>query len=406
MSVTAEKIYAVGADDRLARRNAVVLAFAQALAGANNVVILATGAIVGAMLAPDKAFATFPVSVYVVGLWFGTLPVGALSRRFGRRTAFQLATICGVITGLLCCYAMLNGSFLLFNIGNFFGGIYAAAQQAFRFAAADTASERFRPKAISWVLIGGIFAGAVGPQLVIVTKDLWQPYLFAASFLAQAAAAVLAAGVLSLLDIPAPPRVAAGGRGRPFGEILRQPRFVVAVACGVASYAMMNMVMTSSPLAMVECNHSVTNATLGLQWHVMAMFIPSLFTGSLIARLGVERIIGAGFALILISAAIGISGVTLWHFWSELILLGVGWNFGFVGASTLVTECHRPEESTRVQSFNDFLIFGSMAIGSFSSGTLLALYGWVTVNAVVFPVVLAAAALLVWLTWREREPTI
>jgi MFS family permease len=390
-------------DDRLARRNAIVLAVTQALAGANNTVMLATGAIVGSMLAPDKIFATVPITVYVIGMWLGTLPVGRLARHFGRRTAFQIGTAFGVLTGLFGYFAMLQGSFLLFNIGAFCCGLYAAAHQAYRFAAADTASDEFRPKAISWVLIGGVFAAIVGPQLVIWTKDIWPPFLFSASFLAQAGVAVLASIVLSFLKIPTPPRVQAGGEGRPLAKILAQPRFLVAVICGVASYAMMNLVMTSAPLAMVECNHSVGDAALGLQWHVLGMFAPSFFTGNLIARFGNERVIGAGFALLLVSAAIGMAGITVWHFWIGLVLLGVGWNFGFIGATAMVTQCHTPNERTRVQSLNDFLVFGSMAIGSFASGNLLALYGWAVVNGVVFPVVLIAAALLMWLTLRARQ---
>jgi MFS family permease len=390
-------------DDRLARRNAIILAVTQALAGANNTVMLATGAIVGSMLAPDKIYATVPITVYVIGMWLGTLPVGKLARHFGRRTAFQIGTAFGVLTGLFGYFAMLQGSFLLFNIGAFCCGLYAAAHQAYRFAAADTASDEFRPQAISWVLVGGVFAAIVGPQLVIWTKDIWPPFLFSASFLAQAGVAVLAAVVLTFLKIPTPPRVQAGGEGRPLMEILKQPRFVVAVICGVASYAMMNLVMTSAPLAMVECNHSVGDAALGLQWHVLGMFAPSFFTGNLIARFGNERVIGAGFALLLVSAAISMAGITVWHFWIGLVLLGVGWNFGFIGATAMVTQCHTPNERTRVQSFNDFLVFGSMAIGSFASGNLLALYGWVVVNGVVFPVVLIAAALLMWLTLRARQ---
>jgi predicted MFS family arabinose efflux permease len=389
-------------DDRLARRNALVLAVAQALAGGNNTVIVATGGIAGAMLAPDKALATVPISIYVLGLWIGTLPVGALSTRFGRRAAFQLGTLCGVITGLLCCLAVLQNSFLLLNLGNFFGGLYAAAHMAYRFAAADTATDAFRPKAIAWVLIGGVAAGIVGPQLVILTKDLWQPYLFAATFLAQSALALICAGVLMFINIPKPPLAASGANGRPLIEIIRQPRFIVAVACGVASYAMMNLVMTSAPLAMVDCNHSVTDATLGLQWHIIGMFAPSFFTGALIARYGVEKIIALGLALILASAAISIAGITLWHFWTGLVLLGIGWNFSFIGATTMVTDCHRPDERNKVQAFNDFLVFGSMAVGSFSSGALLASFGWIVVNEIVFPFVLAAGALLVWFTLRRR----
>lgn len=393
-------------DDRLAKRNAVVLAVTQALAGANNTVMLATGAITGSMLAPDKIYATVPITVYVIGMWLGTLPVGMLARRFGRRAAFQVGTVFGVATGIFGYFAVMQSSFLLFNIGAICCGLYAAAHQAYRFAAADTASEAFRPKAISWVLIGGVFAAILGPQLVIATKDAWPPYLFAASYLAQAAVAVLAAVVLSFLKIPIPPRVQAGGEGRPLKEILQQPRFVVAVICGVASYAMMNMVMTSAPLAMVQCDHSVGDATLGLQWHVLGMYAPSFFTGTLIARFGNERVIGAGFLLLLVSAGISMAGITLWHFWIGLVLLGVGWNFGFIGATAMVTQCHTANERTRVQSFNDFLVFGSMAIGSFASGNLLAVYGWFVVNAVVFPVVLIAAALLLWLTLRSRRPAV
>jgi predicted MFS family arabinose efflux permease len=400
MLAPAEAIH--GIDDRLARRNAVVLAVALALAGANNTVIIATGGILGAMLAPDRGLATVPISIYVLGLWIGTLPVGFLAKRFGRRTAFQVGTLCGVICGLICYAAVLQNSFLLLNLGNFFGGLYAAAHQAYRFAAADTASDAFKPKAISWVLLGGVVAGIFGPQLVIFTKDLWQPYLFAATFLAQSVVALVSAGVLMLVDIPKPVPAASGAGGRPLGEIMRQPRFVIAVACGVASYSMMNLVMTAAPLAMVECNHSVTDATLGLQWHILGMFAPSFITGALIVRYGVERIVALGLALILVSAVISIAGISLWHFWIGLALLGVGWNFSFVGATNMVTQCHRPDERNKVQAFNDFLVFGSMALGSFSSGKLLVSFGWVAVNQIVFPFVLSAGALLVWFMLRKR----
>ncbi|MGD9922826.1 MAG: MFS transporter [Pseudorhodoplanes sp.] len=401
MSVAAEGHHLI--DDALARRNAIVLAIGQALAGANNTVLIATGSIAGAMLAPVKTLATLPISIYVIGLWLGTLPVGALARRYGRRTAFQIGTVFGVATGLTCCVAVLYGSFPLFNLGAFFCGLYAAAHQAYRFAAADTASDAFRPKAISWVLIGGIFAAIIGPQVVIATKDLLPPYLFAATYLAQAAIAVVAGLMLALLRIPMPPAVTKANAGRPLSEIARQPKFIVAVVCGIASYSMMNMVMTAAPLAMIECNHSVADAALGLQWHVLGMYVPSFFTGSLIARFGPARVIAAGFVMLLASAGVSIAGITLWHFWVGLTLLGVGWNFAFIGATTLVTETHRPQERNRVQSFNDFLVFGSMAIGSFGSGKVLATYGWAAVNEIVFPVVLSAAILLGWLSLQQRR---
>lgn len=401
-AVVAEPVADALAGDRLARRNALVLAIAQALAGGNNTVLVATAAIVGTMLAPDKGLATLPISIFVLGMWMGTLPMGMLARRLGRRNALQIGTGCGVLTGLICCVAVLQGSFFLFNVGAVFSGFYASAHQSYRFAAADTASDEFRPKAISWVLFGGILAGVVGAQLVIATQNLWPPYLFAATYIGQSALALVAGGVLMFVNIPKPPPRSAVGDGRPLSEIAREPRFIVAVACGVAAYSMMNLVMTSAPLAMVMCNHSITDATLGLQWHVLGMYAPSFITGALITRFGLERITGLGFALIIVAAGIGIAGISLWHFWIGLALLGVGWNFAFIGATTMVMHCHRPNERNKVQAFNDFLVFGSMAIGSFSSGQLLASFGWATVNEVVLPVVLAASALLLWSALRRR----
>jgi predicted MFS family arabinose efflux permease len=403
MSALAQPVVDAAAGDRLARRNALVLAVTQALAGGNATVLVATAGIVGTMLAPDKSLATLPISIYVLGMWMGTLPIGALARRLGRRNTLQIGTVCGVLTGLICCLAVLQGSFLLFNVGAVFSGLYASAHQSYRFAAADTASEAFRPKAISWVLFGGVVAAVVGAQLVIATQDLWPPYLFAATYIGQSALALISAGVLMFLNVPKPPPRSAVGDGRSLAEIAKQPRFVVAVACGVAAFSMMNLVMTSAPLAMVMCNHSVTDATLGLQWHVLGMYAPSFTTGALISRFGLERITGAGLALIIVAAVIGIAGISLWHFWIGLALLGVGWNFAFIGATTMVTHCHRPNERNKVQAFNDFLVFGSMAIGSFSSGALLVSFGWSMVNEVVFPVVLAATALLVWGALRGRR---
>ena len=403
MSALAQPVVDVIAGDRLARRNALVLAVTQALAGGNSTVLVATAGIVGTTLAPDKSLATLPISIYVLGMWMGTLPLGALARRLGRRNALQIGTVCGVLTGLICCLAVLQGSFLLFNVGAVFSGFYASAHQSYRFAAADTASEAFRPKAISWVLFGGVVAGVVGAQLVIATQDLWPPYLFAATYLGQSALALISAGVLMFLNIPKPPPRSSAGEGRSLAEIAKQPRFVVAVACGVAAYSMMNLMMTSAPLAMVMCNHSVTDATLGLQWHVLGMYAPSFATGALISRFGLQRITGAGLALIIVAALIGIAGISLWHFWIALALLGVGWNFAFIGATTMVTHCHRPNERNKVQAFNDFLVFGSMALGSFASGAVLVSFGWSAVNEIVFPVALAATALLIWGALRGRR---
>jgi MFS family permease len=405
MSAVAET-EAFAADDRLAKRNAWVLAVAQALAGGNNTVIAATAGIIGSVLAPDKGLATLPVSVMVVGIWFGTLPIGYLAGNFGRRFALQTGSVVGTLAGLVSCVAVIQGSFILFLVGTFGCGFYAAAHNSYRFAAADSASDGFKPKAISFVLAGGVMAGVIGPWIVIVTKDLWQPYLFAATFVAQSALAALAGLVLTQFKSMPVVRREQHEDGRSLGTIARNPLFVVAVVCGVASFALMNLIMTSAPLAMVDCGHSVTDAALGIQWHVLGMYAPSFITGSLILRFGVFRVMGAGLALIFASGVIGITGVTVAHFWIALALLGVGWNFAYIAATTLVTQCHRPEERNRVQAFNDFLIFGTMALGSFASGKLLATLGWVALNGLMFPSVLAAGALVAWIALRIRAQAV
>src|ERR1700756_5788497 len=362
-------------DDARARGNVARLAAAQALTGANSAVIFATGSIIGATLAPSISLATVPLSMYVLGLAGGTLPNGAISRSYGRRTAFIIGTGCGTITGLLGAFAILHASFSLFCGATFLGGLYGSVSQSYRFAAADGASVAFRPKAVSWVMAGGVFAGVLGPQLVQWTMDVWPPYLFAFSFVMQALVALVAMAVLSGVDAPKPAAADLHG-GRPLFQIARQPRFIAAALCGVIAYPMMNLVMTSAPLAMQMCGLTVSDSNFGIQWHIVAMYGPSFFTGSLIARFGAPVVVALGLALEAVAAMIGLTGITAPHFWATLLVLGVGWNFGFIGASALVLETHQPQEKNKVQAFNDFLVFGTMAIGSFSSGQLLANYGW------------------------------
>jgi len=388
-------------DNRAALRNALRLAFAVALAGANATVIFATGAIVGSMLAPNPAYATLSISVFVVGMAAGTLPIGWIARRYGRRAAFMTGAGAGVLTGLLACYAVVTGSFALFCLSTFFGGLYQAAAQSYRFAAADSASDAFRPKAIAWVMAGGVFAGVLGPQLVTYTMDLWQPYLFAVSYLAQAAVALIAMVVLWQVEAP-PPLPVDTPDARPLMEIVKQPRFVAAVICGVISYGLMNFIMTSAPLAMKLCGHSVTDSNLAIEFHVIAMYLPSFITGSLISRFGAGKVILAGMVLIVLAAVAGLAGQTVYHFWADMILVGLGWNFGFIGATALVTETHRPSERTKVQSFNDFLVFGTMVVGSFSSGRILIDFGWDMVNELVFPLVFVGIAALLWFRRSQK----
>ena len=389
-------------NDARARSNVVRLAAAQALTGANSAVIFATGSIVGASLAPDISLATVPLSMYVVGLAAGTLPTGAISRAYGRRVAFIIGTGCGMLTGLLGAFAILHASFPLFCCATFLGGLYGSVSQSYRFAAADGASAVFRPKAVSWVMAGGVFAGVLGPQLVQWTMDVWQPYLFAFSFVMQAMVALIAMAVLAGVDAPKPAPADMHG-GRPLFEIARQPRFIAAALCGIIAYPVMNLVMTSAPLAMKMCGLSLSDSNFGIQWHIVAMYGPSFFTGSLIARFGARRIVALGLALEAVGATVGLSGITAMHFWGTLIVLGVGWNFAFVGASALVLETHRPQERNKVQAFNDFLVFGMMAVGSFSSGQLLANFGWSAVNLVVFPPVVLGLVVLALVSLAKRR---
>jgi len=377
------------------RGNIMRLGVAQALAGANTVVIFATGAIVGHMLAPSEALATLPISIFVVGMAACILPAGAIARRHGRRAAFFAGTGCGVLAGLVGSLAVLLGSFWLFCLATFLGGAYAAVVLSFRFAAADGVSPALRPRALSFVMGGGVVAGVVGPQLVTYTMYLWPAYMFAATFIAQAVAAALSALVLFGVKLPMPTAAEISG-GRPLRVIARQPLFLIAVLCGAVSYMLMNFLMTAAPLAMRLCGHSQESANLGLQWHVIAMYAPSFVTGRLITRFGAHRIVMVGLLLIGVSTAVGLTGIEVANFWLTLIFLGAGWNFGFIGASSLVLECHRPEEKTRVQSLNDFLIFGTMAVGSFASGGILAFYDWDAVLWVSFvPLVIAVVALAV-----------
>jgi MFS family permease len=388
--------------DARPRSNVMRLAAAQALTGANSAVIFATGSIIGATLAPSISLATVPLSMYVVGLAAGTLPTGAISRAYGRRVAFIIGTGCGVLTGLLGAFAILHGSFALFCCATFLGGLYGAVSQSYRFAAADGASTEFRPKAVSWVMAGGVFAGVLGPQLVEWTMDIWPPYLFAFSFVMQALVALIAMAVLAGVEAPKPAPSDLHG-GRPLFEIVRQPRFMAAAFCGIVSYPMMNLVMTSAPLAMQMCGLSVSDSNFGIQWHIVAMYGPSFFTGALIARFGAPVIVALGLSLEAAGAMIALSGITTVYFWATLVVLGLGWNFGFVGASALVLETHRPQERNKVQAFNDFLVFGMMAVGSFSSGQLLANYGWSAVNMVVFPPVLLGLAVLTVASFARRR---
>lgn len=376
----------------ISRRNIGLLTAAQALGGATPPIVISLGGVVGLQLAENKALATLPVSALNIGLAAAVVPAAWLMRRHGRRVAYVMGGLAGVLAGVIAAGGIGAQSFWLFCLGTFIAGWYGAFVQSYRFAAADCAPDEGKARAISMVMVGGLAAAVIGPQTVIWTRELSPHMPFAASFLALSVLALLAIPVVSGLNAP-PPRVQGSG-GRPLSEIMRQPRFVTAVAAGLVSYGLMSFLMTAAPMAMVACGHTIGEAALGIQWHVLAMFGPSFFTGRLIDRFGKEAITAAGLILTGVAAAIGLMGISVAHFWIALILLGVGWNFGFVGATALVTDCYRPEERAKVQAANDFLVFGSVALASLSSGKLLNVGGWDLVNWIVFPAVAVALALV------------
>lgn len=391
------------ADDSLARRNALLLSAMQGLVMINGSVIFTLGGIVGLTLAPEPALATVPITAMLAGSAVSAAPFSLFMQRFGRRPGFILGAACGLLGTLICAQAVLLGNFWLLCLGTHFAGYFQASGQYYRFAAADTASPIFRPRAISWVLLGGVGAALFGPQIIASTKDLLSPSLYAASFLALSVNAVLSSLVATTLRIP-PPSASDDGHGaaRPLAEILRQPRLIAAIAAGMVSYAMMSMVMTATPVAMIGCHHSPADAADTVRWHVVAMFLPSLVTGRLIARFGSERVIVAGMTMLAICGVVALSGQSVREFTIALILLGVGWNFGFIGATSLVTECHRASERGKVQAVNDLAVFGFVVTASALSGTLLAHFGWSGVNITLFPVIAVGIALVIVLPRLAR----
>ncbi|EQC1424922.1 MFS transporter [Enterobacter hormaechei] len=375
--------------------NIIRLSAAQALTGANSVVFYATGAIVGNAIAPDASLSTLPVTMFVLGMAASILPFGALARRRGRKAAFMTGTGAGVITGLTAALAVVIGSFLLFCIAAFVGGAYAAVALSFRFAATDGVSPARRARALSLVMGGGVVAGVIGPGLVSSTMDLWPPHTFAITFIAQGMVAAVSAVILMGVK-PVVVVTASSSGGRPLREIIRQPGFARTVFSGAVTYMVMNFLMTAAPLSMHMHGISQEASNLGIQWHVIAMYGPGFFTGKLISRFGALRVAAVGLLITASSVVAGLGGTENHHYWLSLILLGIGWNFGFIGASARIIDFHRPEEKTQVQSLNDFVVFGVMIVGSFSSGALLNLYGW---NAVLWgslvPVGLAFLAIIV-----------
>lgn len=395
--------------DTLARRNVFVLVAAQAFLGAQLPMIFTIAGLAGKSLAPNVCWATLPITMMVIGSMLTATPLSAVMQRFGRRTGFFFGAGGGALGAGIGAYGLSTGSFTIFCIGAFFSGVYMSANGFYRFAAVDTASEAFRPKAISWVMAGGLLSAVVGPQLVKLTADqMAVPFL--GTYLTIIGLNLVGSLLFLTLSIPKPAAPAPGtSAGRSRRELLKTPRILVAMICATVSYALMNLVMTSSPLAVVGCGFTKGNAADVVTGHVLAMYAPSFFTGHLIARFGAERIIAIGLTILAGAGAVAISGFELGNFFIALMLLGFGWNFGFIGATTMLTAAQRPEERGRLQGLNDFVVFGGVTMASFSSGGLMncaggSVYaGWQMVNLAMLPFLVLAGGALVWLWLRPDQ---
>ena len=393
-----------------ARRNVAVLVAAQAILGAQMSINFIIGGLAVQILAPNPCIATLPLSMIVLGSALAAQPLSGFMQRHGRRAGFLLAVGAGASGAALSAAGLWNGSFWLFMAGSLLTGIYMAAQGFYRFAATDTAPPDFAARAISWVMAGGLLSAIIGPAVVRLTNDL-TAVPFMASYAAVIVLNLTGPFLFAFLDIPKPPAPGVVGQtgGRPLREMLRVPQIGVAMICGMVSYALMNLVMTSTPLAVVGCGFAPENAADIVSAHVLAMFVPSFFTGHLIVRFGAERIVGLGLIILTLAGAVALSGVELGHFFGALILLGVGWNFGYIGATAMLTRAHRPEKRGRIQGVNDFFVFGGVFLASLSSGGLMNCLGgsvqagWNAVNLAMLPFLCLAGAALIWLMMRPEE---
>ncbi len=395
--------------DIRARRNVRVLVAAQAILGAQMPVSFVLGGLAGQYLSPIPCLATLPISLIVLGSMLSAPVLAHVMQARGRRLGFVIGAAGGAVGAALTALALWIGSFPLMLAGSLLSGLYMSAQGFYRFAATDTASAAYRPKAISYVMAGGLLSAILGPQIVKLAADAMAPVPFAGAYVAVVILNAVGVFIFAALDIPVPtpvPRGAAGGRTR--AELLRSPTILVPLIAGMVAYALMNLVMTSTPLAVVGCGFSVAQSADVVTAHVLAMFVPSFFTGHLIARFGAPRVIATGLVLLAAAGVTGLLDVTLGHFYVALVLLGLGWNFGYIGATAMVSAAHAPEERARVQGMNDFFVFGLVTIASLSSGLLMncsggsPVEGWAAVNYAMLPFLAVAGAVLVWRATRDR----
>ncbi|HVL00749.1 MAG TPA: MFS transporter [Dongiaceae bacterium] len=383
------------------KRTVLLLAMAQALFQTSAVIVVSLSGLVGLRLAEDKGLATLPVAMMMVAAAALMIPASLLMQRYGRRAGFLVGATLGCFAGVTAAAALHWHSFWLFVLSSMLVGGYQSFAQYYRFAAADAASLLFKSRAIAWVTAGGVVAALVGGSIVRQAQKVnYDPFIFA--YVAMVALGLVALLVISRLQLALPASADSdSGAARPLGAIVRQPAFITALTGSAAGYGVMMLVMTATPLAMLQCGQP-DSATV-IQWHVLGMFVPSFFTGHLIVRYGVLSVMQAGILLLAAHVAIALSGDAYLHFLSGLILLGAGWNFLFIGGTALLTETYRPAERSRTQATHDFLVFGTSSAASFAAGSLMQHVGWEVVNWVALPILAAAMLAVWWLTWLRRK---
>ena len=383
------------------KRNIILLSLSQAALITGTSTLLASSAIVGLALAGHKSLATMPLALLFLAQMATTIPASLYMARVGRRLGFMTSALFGLAGAAVATVGVFNASFSIFCLGTTLIGMFNGFGQYFRFTAAEVAPEDYRSRAISYVLVGGVIAAFAGPNLAN-----WSRYSMSAEFAGSYACLIglylLAFGFASLLQIPKPTAVSWSQGGRALSVIARQPAYLVALASAMVGYGVMNFIMIATPLAMHGYAHAFSDTAFVIQWHIFGMFIPSFFTGHLIRRFGIANIMLSGVLLLGLCVWINFSGTTVTHFWSALVLLGLGWNFLFVGATTLLTETYSPNEKAKAQALNDFIVFGTVTITSFSSGAVQHALGWQTINMAVIPFLVLVGIANLWLRNRQR----
>jgi MFS family permease len=384
------------------RQTVFLLSVAQALYSCCIITVFSTAGLVGLAIAPDQSLATVPITTFVIGSMATTIPASFMMRQWGRKPVFMLGAISSILGAILATWSIFQGAFWPFCIATAMQGVFQATSNYYRFAAVEASDPKNRSIAISWVLTGGVVAAIAGTLIASQTSNYFAPFTFAGSYAAAALLALANLAVTAVLQIPKPSAEDIAGPQRSWGQLLQQPRLIVAMASAIIAYALMNLMMTAAPVAMKMCGFDTNASSWVIQWHVLGMFVPSFFTGVLIKRFGVNLITGIGMLLLMAAGITGLLGITFGHFAVGLILLGLGWNFGFIGGTTMLTECYRPSERAKVQAANDFGISAMMAVASASSGQMLSHWGWHSVPMALFPFALLAIALIGWQVMRQR----